>query len=115
LIRKNTTVDPVEKHSERHHWQDVIIRFIIWLLISKQPTASEITIGLDWIRTLTNFVEFGLNPGCKVFDKSGLRTGFGLLNWKISVIFLTTKLFFWIYLDMDFKFFMLFGLWLDWT
>jgi len=35
-------------------------------------------LGLDWIQTLTNFVEFGLDPGCKALDKSRIRTGYGL-------------------------------------
>jgi len=27
--------------------------------------------GLDWMRTIANFVEFGLNPNCKSLQNSG--------------------------------------------
>ena len=27
------------------------------------------SIGLDWIRAMTNFVEFGLDPDCKLLQK----------------------------------------------
>ena len=39
-------------------------------------------LGLYWIRTLTNFIEFGVDPVCKVLDKSRIRTGFGLIYLK---------------------------------
>jgi len=35
-------------------------------------------LGLDWIRTMTNFLEFELDPDCKMLHKFGIRTGFGL-------------------------------------
>jgi len=35
-------------------------------------------IGLDWIRTKTNFVGFGLDPDCDFLHKFRIRTGFGL-------------------------------------
>ena len=35
-------------------------------------------LGLDWIGTLTNFVEFGLYPDCEMLRKSRIRTGIGL-------------------------------------
>jgi len=35
-------------------------------------------LGLDWIRTITNFVKFGLDPGCKSLQNFRNRTGFGL-------------------------------------
>jgi len=28
-------------------------------------------LGLDWIRTIANFVEFGLDPNCKSLQNSG--------------------------------------------
>jgi len=31
---------------------------------------------------VTNFTEFGLDPGCKLLDKFRIRTGFGLSLWK---------------------------------
>jgi len=30
-------------------------------------------LGLDWIRTMTNFVEFGLDPDCKLLHKFRIR------------------------------------------
>jgi len=35
-------------------------------------------LGSNWIRTMTNFVDFGLDPGCKMLQKFRIRTGFGL-------------------------------------
>jgi len=35
-------------------------------------------LGLDWIRTMTNFVELGLGPDCKLLHKFRIRTAFGL-------------------------------------
>jgi len=35
-------------------------------------------LGLDWIRTMMTFVEFGLDPDCKSLHKFRIRTGFGL-------------------------------------
>jgi len=35
-------------------------------------------LGLDWIRTMPNFVESGLDPDCKLLHKFRIRTGFGL-------------------------------------
>ena len=39
-------------------------------------------LGLDWTRTMPNFVEYGLDPGCKLLHKFRIRIGFGL-RWKI--------------------------------
>jgi len=38
--------------------------------------VAEMSIGLDWIRTIANFVKFGLDPDCKSLQNLG--TGFGL-------------------------------------
>jgi len=35
-------------------------------------------LGLDWIRTMTNFVDFGLDPNCQLLHKFRIRTKFGL-------------------------------------
>jgi len=32
---------------------------------------------LDWIRAMTNFIDFGLDPVCKMLHKFKIRTGFG--------------------------------------
>ena len=32
---------------------------------SVEPWEPEVSIGLDWIRTIANFIEFGLDPDCK--------------------------------------------------
>jgi len=36
-------------------------------------------LGLDCIRTITNSVDFGLDPDCKMLQKFRIRTGFGLI------------------------------------
>ena len=36
-------------------------------------------LGLDWIRTMTNFDEFGLDPACKLLQKFRIRANFGLI------------------------------------
>jgi len=46
-----------------------------------QTRVPEMSIGLDldWIRTIANFVEFGLDPGCKSLQNLGSGPdGFGL-------------------------------------
>jgi len=40
------------------------------------------SIGLDWIRTMLNFVESGLDPDCQLLHKFKVSTGFGLRKWK---------------------------------
>jgi len=35
-------------------------------------------LGLDWIRAMTNFVDFGLDPECKMFHKFRIKIAFGL-------------------------------------
>jgi len=47
---------------------------------------------LDWIRSITNFVEFGLDPNCKLLRKVKIRIGFGLSSWKKGAIFVIKKL-----------------------
>jgi len=44
------------------------------------PCRAEMSIGqdLDWIWTMTNFVEVGLEPDCKMLHKFLTRTGFGM-------------------------------------
>ena len=41
---------------------------------------AEMSVGLDldWTRTITNFVGFGLDPNCKSLQKFRIRTGSGL-------------------------------------
>jgi len=39
-------------------------------------------LGLDWVWPMTNFVDFGLDPDCKMLHKFRIRTGFGLSWWK---------------------------------
>ena len=34
--------------------------------------------GLDWIQTMTNVFDFGLDPDFKMLHKFRIRTGFGL-------------------------------------
>ena len=38
-------------------------------------------LGLDWIRAMTNFVDFGLDQDCKILHIFWMRTGFGLSYW----------------------------------
>jgi len=38
----------------------------------------SIGLGLDWIRIMTNFIDLGLDPYCKMFHEFGIRTKFGL-------------------------------------
>jgi len=35
-------------------------------------------LGLDWIRDMRNFVDFGLDPDCETFHKVRFKAGFGL-------------------------------------
>jgi len=35
-------------------------------------------LGSDWIRTMTTFVDFGLDLDCKLLQKFRIRTGIGL-------------------------------------
>jgi len=36
---------------------------------SAMHSKPEVSIGRDWIMTITNFEEFGLDPNCKIFQK----------------------------------------------
>jgi len=47
------------------------VRLEIW-------KSRQMSIGLDWVRTMTNFVGFGLDPDCKLLDKVRIRTEIGL-------------------------------------
>ena len=38
----------------------------------------SIGLDLDWIRTMMNFVDFGLDPDCNMLQKFRIGTGFGL-------------------------------------
>ena len=54
-------------------------RFTKILLSVVQPRDEHWTgFGLDWIRTMTNFVDFELDPDCKMLHKFRTRIGFGL-------------------------------------
>jgi len=58
-------------------------RFTKFLLSVVQPRDEHWTgFGLDWIRTMTNFVDFELDPDCKMLHKFRTRIGFGLSYWK---------------------------------
>jgi len=39
-------------------------------------------LGLGWIRTIANFVEFGLDPGCKTLQNLGSRPDLDSVNGK---------------------------------
>jgi len=64
---------------------------------------------------MTNFIDFGLDPGCKMLHKFKIRTGFGPSQLKRIAQFLLLKIciFYGLYLDLGSEFLKLFGLWLD--
>ena len=51
---------------------------LLYAELSSIMPISVMSIRLDWIRTMRNFVDFGLDPNCKLLHKSRTRTGFGL-------------------------------------
>jgi len=63
---------------------------------------------LDWIRTIANFVEFGLDPECKSFQNLGSESDFDLVNGKEMWHFCCEKAtffkYFGLHLDLDFTF-----------
>jgi len=73
-------------HSQRPYKSNGLIcgyllRHIAYLFTRRNHTRDEHWTGLalDWIRTMTTFVDFGLDPDCKMLHKFGIRTGFGLI------------------------------------
>jgi len=48
----------------------------IWHLLGRDEHWTGLR--LDWIRTITNFVDFGFDPDCNMLQKFRIRTGFGL-------------------------------------
>ena len=71
-------------------------------------------IGLD--RTMTNFVEFELDPDCKTFHKVWPGPALDWFMEKKCIIFVIKRcilLIFGLCLDLDLKFLILFGLFLD--
>jgi len=86
-----------------------------WLGHMKQQTIRDehwTGLGLDWIRTMMNFVEFGLDRNCKLLHKFRIRTGFVLNKWKRIATFLLLKscilLIFWTLSELGFFIFHLF-------
>jgi len=47
---------------------------VLWNIRDEHRTG----LGLDWIGTLVNFVNFGLDSDCKMLHEFRIRTGFGL-------------------------------------
>jgi len=74
-------------------------------------------LGLDWIRTIANFVEFGLAPDCKTLQNLGYRPDLDLVNGKEMPHICCEKAaffkYFGLHLVLDFTFETIFGLWLD--
>jgi len=67
--------------------------------------------ALDWIRTVTNFLDFGLDPDCKMHHK--FRTELMEKNYIILSIKSYIFSIFEFYLDLDLKLHKFFGLRLD--
>ena len=63
---------------------------------SDQPGRDEhwTGLGLDWIRTIANFVEFGLDPGCKSFQNLGSGPDLDWVNGKEMRHFVVKRLHF---------------------
>ena len=95
-------------------WQHCFCTQTVWRVMQKDSRDEHRTgLGLDWTRTMTNFVDFGLDPACKMLHKFRIRTGFGLSLLKKYVISVNKKLYFVKFLDLDFEFLKLFALSLD--
>jgi len=56
--------------------------------------------GLDWIRTIANFVDFGLDPECKALQNEDLERIWTELMEKKWGIFVCIFPIFWIHLDL---------------
>ena len=86
-----------------------------WPLCS--PAYQRWALDRTWIRTIANFVEFGLHPDCKTLQNLGSGPDFDWVNGKEMRHFSCEKAAFFIYfrlhLDLDFVFEKNFGLWLD--
>ena len=77
--------------------------------------ATEMSTGLDldWIRTVANFVKFGLDPGCKSLKNLGTVPDLDWVNGNAAFLLwkgCTLKCF-GLHLDLTFE--NIFGLWLD--
>jgi len=70
-------------------------------------------LGSDWIRTMTNFAEFRLDPDWKFPQNLGLGPDLIESMGNICVIFVVEKPYFVLSLDLNFNSFKPFGLWLD--
>jgi len=72
---------------------------------------------LDWIRTIANFVEFGLDPGCKSLQNLGSGSDLDWVNGKEMQHFYCEKAaffkYFGLHLDLELTFENFLGLWLD--
>jgi len=74
-------------------------------------------VGLDWIRTMTNYVVFGLEPDYKSLQNLGSGPDLDWINGKEMGHFCCENAaffeFFGLQLDLDFSFEKSFGVWLD--
>ena len=81
------------------------------------PAEMSIGLDLDWIGTIANFVEFGLDPDCKSLQKLGFEPDLVWIIGKEMRHFRCEKAAFFkfvgLHLDLDFIFEKKFGLWLD--
>jgi len=50
----------------------------IYYLGFRDEKGSEMSSGLDWVRPMINFVDFGLDPECKMLYKFMISSGFEL-------------------------------------
>jgi len=74
-------------------------------------------LGLDWVRTIANFFEFGLDPDCKSHQNFWPGPDLDWVNGNEMRHFCCEKdaffKFFGLHLDLDFTFEKFFRLWLD--
>jgi len=89
---------------------------VFWTL-QRASVGPQQRWALDWIRTIANFVEFGLDPECKALQNLGSRQDLDWVNGKEMRYFCCeTAAFFQfsgLHLDLYFTFKKIVGLWLD--
>jgi len=81
--------------------------------ISYSAYLCWIGLGWDWIWTIVQFVEFGLDPDYKSLQNLGSGPHLDWVNGKEMGHFCCEKTSLFKFLDLDFTFEKSFGLWLD--
>jgi len=79
-------------------------------------SRREMSVGLDWIRTIANFVKCGLDPDCKSLQNLGTGPDLDCVNGKEMQHSVVKRLHFKNILDFIWTwtlYFKKFGLWLD--